>query len=91
MPYPDGIDDGFDDDADLQIEARGYWEAVWLRLKRDKLALAGGVFIVLLFRRRIRGRPARVALPRPRAERAVPRLGWARLRPAAGRAVDARR
>ncbi len=49
IPYPDGIDDGFDDDADVQIEARDYWASVWLRLKRDRFALAGGVFIVLLF------------------------------------------
>ena len=27
----------------------GYWEGVWLRLKQDKLAIAGGVFIIFLF------------------------------------------
>ena len=32
-----------------QIKARGYWEQVWLRLRRDKVAIAGGVFIVVLF------------------------------------------
>jgi len=31
------------------VRARGYWESVWLRLKKDKLALTGGVFIILLF------------------------------------------
>jgi peptide/nickel transport system permease protein len=31
------------------IEARDYWAGVWLRLRRDRFALAGGVFIVLLF------------------------------------------
>ncbi len=31
-----------------QVRARGYWEGIWLRLKQDKLALAGGVFIILL-------------------------------------------
>ena len=31
------------------VVARGYWEQIWLRLKRDKLALAGAVTIVLLF------------------------------------------
>jgi peptide/nickel transport system permease protein len=31
------------------IRARGYWESVWLRLRRDKLALAGAGFIVILF------------------------------------------
>ena len=25
------------------VEARGYWEGVWLRLRRDKLALAGEI------------------------------------------------
>ena len=44
------VDDGLlDDDLVVSIQARGYWESVWLRLKRDKLAIAGGVFIVLLF------------------------------------------
>lgn len=32
----------------VSIEARGYWEGVWLRFKRDKIAIAGGIFIVLL-------------------------------------------
>ena len=31
------------------VKARGYWELVWLRLKRDKLALTGAAFIILLF------------------------------------------
>src|SRR5207237_364337 len=31
------------------VRARGYWESVWLRLKKDKLALAGAGFIVFLF------------------------------------------
>jgi len=30
------------------VRARGYWEGVWLRLKRDKVAIGGGVFIILL-------------------------------------------
>lgn len=38
-----------DDDEQAQVEARTYWESVWLRLKRDKLALAGAGFIVFLF------------------------------------------
>jgi len=32
-----------------QVRARGYWEGIWLRLKQDRLALAGAVFIILLF------------------------------------------
>ncbi len=31
------------------IEARGYWSGIWRRLKKDRLALAGGVFIIFLF------------------------------------------
>src|SRR5919198_2160855 len=31
------------------VRARGYWEQVWLRFRRDRFAIAGGVFIVLLF------------------------------------------
>ena len=30
------------------VKARGYWEQVWLRFRRDRVAIAGGVFIVLL-------------------------------------------
>lgn len=31
-----------------EIRARGYWELVWIRFKRDKVAIASGIFIVLL-------------------------------------------
>src|SRR5688572_14071229 len=31
-----------------RVKARGYWEQVWLRFKRDKIAIAGGIFIVFL-------------------------------------------
>ena len=30
------------------VKARGYWEQVWLRLKHDRIAIAGGFFIVAL-------------------------------------------
>jgi len=30
------------------IKARGYWEQVWIRLKRDRVAIASIVFLVLL-------------------------------------------
>ena len=46
VPAADLFDDELETDA---IEARGYWAGVWLRLRRDRLALAGGFFIVLLF------------------------------------------
>jgi ABC-type dipeptide/oligopeptide/nickel transport system permease subunit len=39
------------------VRARGYWEGVWLRLKKDKLALTGGVFIILLFFTAFAGAP----------------------------------
>jgi len=31
-----------------EIHARGYWEQVWRRFRRDRLAIASGLFIVLL-------------------------------------------
>jgi peptide/nickel transport system permease protein len=31
------------------VRARGYWEQVWIRFRRDRVAIAGGVFIVFLF------------------------------------------
>ena len=33
----------------IDVKARGYWEQVWLRLKRDKVAIGSGIFIVFLF------------------------------------------
>ena len=31
-----------------EIRARGYWELVWRRFRRDKVAIASGIFIILL-------------------------------------------
>ncbi len=31
------------------VRARGYWEQVWRRFRRDKVAIVGGAFIILLF------------------------------------------
>jgi peptide/nickel transport system permease protein len=31
------------------VRARGYWEQVWRRLRKDKVAIAGGVFLIFLF------------------------------------------
>ena len=31
------------------VRARGYWEQVWRRFRRDKVAIASGIFIILLF------------------------------------------
>ena len=36
-------------DEGMPVRARGYWEQVWRRFRRDKIAIAGGVFIILLF------------------------------------------
>jgi peptide/nickel transport system permease protein len=30
------------------VRARGYWELVWIRFKRDKIAIASGIFIIFL-------------------------------------------
>ena len=32
----------------LEPRARGYWELVWSRFKRDRLAFASGIFIVFV-------------------------------------------
>jgi peptide/nickel transport system permease protein len=34
--------------GELEIRARGYWEQVWRRFKRDKAAVTGGITIILL-------------------------------------------
>jgi ABC-type dipeptide/oligopeptide/nickel transport system permease subunit len=44
-------------EGEVRIQARGYWENIWLRLRKDKLALAGGVFIVLLILAAFGGAP----------------------------------
>jgi peptide/nickel transport system permease protein len=31
-----------------EVRARGYWELVWRRFRRDKVAIASGIFIVIL-------------------------------------------
>ncbi len=39
------------------VRARGYWEQVWRRFRRDKVAIAGGVFIILLLLMAFGGSP----------------------------------
>ncbi len=34
--------------GEIEIKARGYWEQVWIRFRRDKVAIASFFFIVLL-------------------------------------------
>ena len=43
--------------SDVEIKARGYWEQVWRRFKRDKVALGGGVFVIFLILVAIFGGP----------------------------------
>jgi len=31
-----------------EVRARGYWEQVWIRFRRDRVAITGGVFIIFL-------------------------------------------
>ena len=31
------------------VKVRGYWELIWIRLRRDKFAIVGGIFIIVLF------------------------------------------
>jgi len=34
--------------GEAEVKARGYWEQVWRRFARDKIAIASGVFIILM-------------------------------------------
>jgi peptide/nickel transport system permease protein len=44
------IDAGADVSTEgMPVRARGYWEQVWIRFRRDKIAIAGGIFIIFLF------------------------------------------
>src|SRR5437016_14350698 len=40
-----------------EIQARGYWELVWRRFRRDKVAIGSGVFIILLIAVAFAGAP----------------------------------
>jgi peptide/nickel transport system permease protein len=44
------------------VRARGYWEQVWRRLRRDRVALASGVFVVLLVLAAFIGAPVAKAI-----------------------------
>jgi peptide/nickel transport system permease protein len=39
------------------VRARGYWEQVWIRFRKDKIAILSGVFIILLVLTAIFGAP----------------------------------
>jgi peptide/nickel transport system permease protein len=34
--------------GEIDVKARGYWEQVWRRFKKDKIAIGGGITIILL-------------------------------------------
>jgi peptide/nickel transport system permease protein len=44
------------------VKARSYWEQVWIRFKRDRVAMASGIFIILLVLTAIIGGPIAAAL-----------------------------
>ena len=44
-------------EAEQQVRARGYWEQVWIRFRRDKVAIGSGIFIVFLFFTAFAGAP----------------------------------
>ena len=71
------------------VRARSYWEQVWIRFRRDKVAMASGFFIIFLVLVAAFGGPIAAQLPRSRPERHL--LHRRERRPAAGRAVDAHR
>ncbi|HEU4943303.1 MAG TPA: hypothetical protein VFT18_08540, partial [Gaiellaceae bacterium] len=69
--------------ADMgEIRARGYWEQVWRRLKRDKVALGAAGFIIFLLlaafpgawlaSQRLGHSPEEIFLPYALDERQVP-------------------
>ena len=45
--------------GEIEVKARGYWEQVWRRFKRDKIAIAGGITIILLLSWRSSARRSR--------------------------------
>ena len=44
------------------VRARGYWEQVWIRLRRDKVALAGGAYIIFIIFAGFVGAPIMAAI-----------------------------
>ena len=43
--------------GEVEVRAKGYWEQVWIRLRRDKVAIASGIFIILLIAVAVVGGP----------------------------------
>ena len=68
-------------DAVDAVRARGYWEQVWRRLRRDKVALGAAGFIIFLVLAAFPGRHDRRESARPHAGGHLPPV---RARRAAG-------
>src|SRR5262249_44719287 len=34
--------------AEAEVKARGYWELIWIRFRRDRAAVTSGIFIIVL-------------------------------------------
>jgi peptide/nickel transport system permease protein len=49
-------------EAAVAVAARGFWEGVWIRFRRDRVAVVSGVFIIALFVVAIIGEPLAVWL-----------------------------
>jgi peptide/nickel transport system permease protein len=48
--------------GEIEVKARGYWEQVWRRFKRDKAAIVGGITIIFLLLTAFIGAPIAKAL-----------------------------
>ena len=56
------IESGTSLGENIPVKARGYWEQVWLRFSRDKVAVFGGVFIIFLLLLAFVGAPVAAAV-----------------------------
>ena len=48
--------------GEIEVKARGYWEQVWRRFKKDRIAIAGGITIIFLILVAFIGAPIAKAL-----------------------------
>ena len=48
--------------GEIQVRARGYWDQVWRRFRRDKAAIAGGIYVVFMFFAAFAGGPIAASL-----------------------------
>ena len=48
--------------GEFEVKARGYWEQVWRRFRRDKIAVAGGITIIFLILMAFIGAPIAKAI-----------------------------